>query len=625
MKKRILALISLIMSVVIGIACLSGCNLVTKDMEKDMNQTIATVDIEYKENILKKELVLEYINVGYIYVQYYGYTPQRTFELLLDGLIQNRIMIQYAMKSFEEDASFTKDTQKAVNTPERYLSEEEITDAVYQTRKAVNDMLDSYSKADDEAEVQDAIFGESRTVPTGASNVDKELTLADKQEYNRKPFDINSSDKRRKGFDSFIKLIKDNGLLGSAYNGEIEETEYYKNTLKSAYESKVISAYEESVKKQVRESVTFDMLKEVYTEKYNEQKAWSNSQFASGLKDATAESPLLYSSFGKYGYVYNLLLGASEKQSEDITKIREDNKNISTADYNTARKEILDETIATDLRSSWILSDYYGSIKDGKFVFDNESGYSFAKDPKNSLPFNGKVREIKPATDDARALYTVESVDKLGLEDFMKLVDEYLDAGTSSDSSAKYASLGDAVYSAYNKGEVEEYDAKVKDLIFAFSTDSGSLTKLNGYDIAPEVDGNDSEEYVKTFGEAGRILLEQGQGYVVVASDYGYHVLFFSEIIDGDFGYDNLVAYLNEVMGEAKTELQWKTDYENQLKDYEKFAKTNSYLYLLANSVIETKVSNALSESRTSIVNKYRYEETNHVTIYSDRYADLLD
>ncbi|MBP5467405.1 MAG: hypothetical protein J6Y43_07595, partial [Clostridia bacterium] len=67
MKKLLLKLTTLLLAAVIGIAGFSGCNLITDDTERNLNQVVATVNINREENIYKKDLVVGYMNYGYIY------------------------------------------------------------------------------------------------------------------------------------------------------------------------------------------------------------------------------------------------------------------------------------------------------------------------------------------------------------------------------------------------------------------------------------------------------------------------------------------------------------------------------------------------------------------------------
>lgn len=98
-------------------AAACGEGLITTNSEKDMAQVIATVNIadhddfkgdgEYaayagviksmNKNILKRDLVAYFLNVGYTYINSYGYTYEQTFNTLMDTLVSRKIMVQYAM------------------------------------------------------------------------------------------------------------------------------------------------------------------------------------------------------------------------------------------------------------------------------------------------------------------------------------------------------------------------------------------------------------------------------------------------------------------------------------------------------------------------------------------------
>lgn len=631
MKKRIITFITVILSVIMSIAGFSGCGIVTSNTERDLDQVIATVNVNRQENIYKKDLVMGYLNYGYIYTQYYGYDAAKTYNLILNNLIDNRIMVQVAYEKFENgdtDAGIAKrvnDDTKSQYTPERYLTAKEITDAQYSTYKSINDLLDGYSEDKSNTEKKDGMIYDVRTVPTDAKNAEKELDKAAKEEYVAKGFDVSSNEYRRAAFNKVVKLLKDNGLLGSDYNGKITETEYFNRLLKSNYESKIIEAYENSIKENILKGVEYDDLVASYNEKLGKQQAWSNSDFVSALSSASATSPILYSAFGKYGYVYNLLLGVNDYQSEQISELQEERTHeVWTEEkYALERKEVLKGTIAKDLRSSWILSGYDFDFGTKKFTGD----YTFAKDAANSLDFQGNVTKLRDADDEKglSAIYKVDSVKTFGLDEFIAFVNDYV----YNNESLVAGATDNNIYAAYTRADKPaEYDAKMNELLFAFSTDSGSLNTYKGYVIKPE-----NTEYVKTFGDAGKALLEEGgSSYKVVASDYGYHFMFFSEVWNGDdvdkTKYSDLNKYLDS-LGIVKGDTEsWEEYFNAQKKDiatWEKFEKENNFLYFLANELISTQLTDATTRERTDIVTKYRYgEKKDSTVIYKDRFADLL-
>ena len=624
MKKKLIKFLTVILSVVMGVATLGGCNIVTDNAERDLNQVVATVNVNQKENIYKKDLVMAYMNGGYIYVQYYGYDVATVYNMILNDLVDNRIMVQVAYEEFEKTP--VADDTKAKYTPERYLDAEEITDAKYSTYKSINNLFDSYSEDTSNAEKKDTLIFDVRTVPTNAANKEKELTKAEKDAYIAKGFDITSTEYKRAAFNKVITLLKDNGLLGSEYNGSVETTDYFNRLLKNNFESKIIEKYEDAIKQNIINDLTYDKLAASYNDKLENQKAWSNSEFVSALSSATATSPILYSAFGTYGYVYNLLLGVSDYQSAKISELQheKEHEHLTEAEYSTFRKDILYGTVAKDLRASWILSGYDFDLASKKFT----GSYTFAKTEgenevaANSLPFQGEVTKLRDADEDKglSAVYRVDSVKTFGLEEFVDFVNNYVygdnKGGLSNDKDRFWE------YDSVDSSRPAEYDAKINELLFAFSTDSGSLNTYKGYVIKPE-----NDEYVKTFGDAGKELLEAGGcSYKVVASDYGYHFMFFSEVWTANKEYATLDAYLNTLdIDGVKTADEWKAYFDAQKDNWEDFEEENNFLYFLANELISTKLSDATTRSRTNVVTEYRYgEHKDSTVIYTDRFKDLL-
>ena len=645
MKKRLVTLFSLMLALVIAIASLAGCNLVTTDSDKDMEQVVATVQISDdadKDEIKKKDMILGYLNYGYMYVQHYGYTQKRTFELILDNLISTRIIVQEAMITTPAKNIADADTTAAYPVA-KFLDETQLRDAKYNAVKAMNDLMSSVSHDHEEA-VGDSTVGSVRTVPSGATNAEKKTSDAEKNAYIA---DTNAktslllkdmdTEHRKESYNGVVKLFKNNGLLGGYDNKDLKTTDYYKQTLKSYYENELITAYEKSIEDAERAKYDFNAVAAKYTEIYNKQKNWSESEFIAALESTTATEPIVYSAFGNYGYVYNLLLGVNDYQKEEIDKIRTDNDNISDEAYDAIRAKILKDTVVYDQRSSWILAGYDGKYDESKKEYTFAGDYTFAKDSANSLPFQGVVNwlnkedEIIEKDDQGNEWYGkdehghvyapqygVESVKYFGLEEFLIFMNGYLNG---TDTAEDYSDLGAAVYDGkiHKFSSVSEYDAKVKELIFAFSTDSGSLSNQNGYVIKPAVDGGNSETYVTTFAKAGRKLLESGsESYVIVASDYGYHVMFFAKKLDIKSA--DLKEYLKAECGVEDPEAY----FADMMADYADFEDKDNYLYVLTDSIVSTAVSNAKTKKRNELVNKYRYEESGKVTVYADRYSDLV-
>ena len=210
------------------------------------------------------------------------------------------------------------------------------------------------------------------------------------------------------------------------------------------------------------------------------------------------------------------------------------------------------------------------------------------------------------------------------MDAFIGLVNGYVYGGTDQALANKTAS--GSVYYKLNANSitVTEYDAKIQDLLFAFSTDPGSLNTYKGYAIKPAVDGAGQEEYVTEFADAGRELLGMGgNSYIVVGTDYGYHFMFFSQVFDTNYGYATLVDYLNSLLGEVKTEDYWKAQFDAMLKDWDEYEDKDSYLFLLSSEMTTSKVTSAQNLRQTNVINQYTYERPS-VKKYTKTYSELV-
>jgi len=203
----------------------AGCDFVLTDGQKDLEQTVATVNIsdslaqdevygKYADDVAtliengglstdvsKRDLIAYYMSTGYQYVENYGYTYEDTFNMLMDGLVSRKIMLQYAvayyLKAGEADGvtaaaceEYVKNAINAATGKEKELLEahpevltmkyiltnggktdeasmKEYNLAVYSLRKSLNNTLDSYEQSLIEAEEESHDHGSGRTTPTG--------------------------------------------------------------------------------------------------------------------------------------------------------------------------------------------------------------------------------------------------------------------------------------------------------------------------------------------------------------------------------------------------------------------------------------------------------------------------
>ena len=202
MKSKVLVCGALAAALTMSVV-LPGCANATRN-EEDMNQIIATVDItksdmlaqeglaEYAsciapENIIKRDLMAAYYNVGYSYIQS-GSSVAEVFEMLVKALTSTAVVSQYATLSLiadkcESDSSFLQKYNAAESDVEKYelLLEGETAEsddgessrvllARYSFYSSINSSIDSIEQGIiDEDEDDSSSSGETRTVPTETS------------------------------------------------------------------------------------------------------------------------------------------------------------------------------------------------------------------------------------------------------------------------------------------------------------------------------------------------------------------------------------------------------------------------------------------------------------------------
>jgi len=633
MKKFLITITSLVLALVVCFSTLAGCGLLTTDAERDMNQVVATVQIDESapvEKIYKKDMVTAFLNSNYYY-QLLGYGSV-SYTAILNSLVENRIYVQSAMKIMSEKDEYknivTADNKWNVET---YLDDEEKLDAEYSTVLSVNNIIESYVVHDhsEHEEKVDALWGEVRTTPSNATNAVKEKTSTEKDTYIKEGLiglekEIGEAENRT-AYNKVVNALRDNGILGDDYKGDLRDSDYYKQTLKNYQETTLVEKFEKSLRDEVRKSYDFEKLSAAYLEEYNSQaNDWNTATFEEKLSSASASSPVLVSKAGTYGFVYNLLLGVDGTVLS--TKIGEIDAELSKEEKIKERNKILSAITVKDLRSSWIESGY--DFDGTKFTGD----YTLVKDAANSLEFKGITTKLRDKNEEEgiTAKYRVDSVTEYTLTSFVDMMDAYIYGTEFNSANVTVGANTSATYRKYDSNSVvAEYDAKINELLFAFSTDPGSLNTYKGYVVKPEPEGTGTEEYVEEFANGARELLTMGgTSYIIVATDYGYHVMFFSEVLKADYSFADLISYLNSEYG-TKTENEWKAELETIINNWDeeeviKPYKTQ-YLYLLLDSISSNAVTNAVNQYKTQTLNTYKYDSEKYVKIFEERFADLTE
>ncbi|MBQ3115819.1 MAG: hypothetical protein IJC07_02200 [Clostridia bacterium] len=663
MKKLLTTVVALVLA--LSMIIMAGCKLVSIDQEKNAKQVVATVQIDKsapKDEILKKDILIAYLNYGY-QQEYNGATREKVINDIIDNLVYSRVYVQSAMLRFSENKGIYAGN---VVSPElmlkdkfdvnAYLTDDEIYEATYNAKKIINDNIESFMETEDEKK-GDTVIAEDRTVPTGATNVEEPVRTPEEEKEYKKNYQIivddeDGSNRRYDAVSKFINLLDANNLLG-AYKNDLTQTDYYIQSLQAQKEQIVINKYVDCIYNDINSKYGLSDIETLFNEKVEKQGERTDAEYSTALESATALNPVLNAPTGTYGYVYNLLIGASDQLKEKLNEWKEKYPNATEEALAAARADIFagktpygvdeegkyDDTIDSeivveegimvkDLRSSWITNGY--DFDGEKFTGD----YTFVEG--DALKFDGDVTLLNgedAGEEDYKAEYRVDKVNELTFDEFIKLFEEYLYGGVQT-GNVEESSI---VYKGFKTTTAKDnYDERVNELLFAYSTDPGSLNSYKGYAISPIPDGSNTEKWQQEFADYGRQLLKMGdKSYVIVATDYGYHVMFYSEGYEGGAIYGGLTDYLNKecafLLEGGKT---WEDVVSDMQKNWREIADGNTsadyevastYLYTLYNELVYAELSESYTKDYVGLINKYVYLEDGSVEIFEDRYQDLID
>jgi len=613
--------------VLVGVLCLTslfGCKLITTNTERDMKQVVATIKIDDApmKTISKREVVIAYNN--YVDSGYTSTPSSELFSEVIESLIQNAVLVQYAMKHFADKADFNGTKWEL----ESYLDEDEILDCKYNAYLQFEEVIDGYVKDKEEEKVGDTYSGDVRTVPTGAT-VNSEISDERKELYIENFWSEVITPK----YNAYVKTIntlKANDLLGDYEYGKIETIEYF-NQILTVYEEEVlIGKFQDDIEKEARKIITFEKINQEYLELYGEQKNASTSEFEAVLSNASAESPVLSGQNG-YGMVYHILLKADETMTNQLTELKEKYKKdngtpvYANSVYRADRAEIFKSITAKDQRESWIKSKYdFGETTTALKGYELAFTGDYTLYGEQSLPFFGKVTHLNDEeknNDDYRAKYRVDEVETFSISQVLEIINEYLYNG-----SADVSQVNDRkVYTATDIAD--DYDKRVKELMFAFSQDDSdtALNTYKGYTIKPQPDGTEKEEWMLEFAEVARNLIKEDEKtFMLVATDYGYHIMFFSEYFGG-YSYPTLESYLNKEFKFSNADITtWEEEFNYMVENYKDYKNTDNYLYVLFNELASTYVENAYQTATQEIYADYA-NNSRVVVKYKDAYKDLVE
>lgn len=619
MKKLFAKITSLAVASVMSIFMLSGCQLITTNAERDMAQVIATVAVDdaLKEDVYKRELVSAYNSSGYYYVQYQGMGEKETYEILLESLVKNKILVQQARLALTGASSINTigyfQQASSVNSAERtsienilttnnykgdapttvkktdgldkFLTEYEYYEVKHAVLSSVQQYINGYKDEEEDEHDHDpyetfqGVVRTTLTVPSEETynewelrydpvasvvdvesefykayqktNKDAELGL-DLSTYQTKydlslavykkyceTFTVDASE--RTAVNRLIKDLKKLGFITSAEaakkapstGDEFLTLTYFKDLLESNFESQILAKYElalqnENEKKLADDDALFNAYKNIYdTQKIKYQNNYT--AYEDALSKASDTSLVVYNptaTEGKYGYVINLLIGFSDEQTAIYDSLT-GNGSITKDQRKKARENLLKTLTAKDLRDSWVEKNY-GKYDETTKTFSFDKKYVKTEGYDILTKYQGNILGAQSYVyhddyNDEQTAYSYKSVkgNEIPFDSFYSSVSTIMGFSGYSGRIAGYT----------NEEVISDSDmAKFKDLVFAYSTDGGSLQDNYGYVYSPKTS---KDTYVPEFAAAAKKAVDAGVGaYEVVATRYGYHIILCTKVIN---------------------------------------------------------------------------------------------
>ena len=371
-----------------------------KDVAAALDQLVA--DGAISTDIYKRELVSLFLSSGYSYVQQ-GYSYKDVFNMLMDSLTGRKVLTQYVLAHYIEkgltsnEVTVTLEAYKAaqlakvsdakekelleanpeVLTMKYYLTnfgkedEESLKpyfEAEYGLKSSLNSSLDSAEANYIKETTEEHSHENSRTTPTkaNATKADYVPMKDGKLDYDvytgRNALDscgqyekVKGSTKstRMKAYNVFLSNLQSYGLVEEGENASnITKLNYYYEELSATLGQALVNKYYDELQKEAENSLTAEnVYKEYKAILANQQASYEGDYTAfEGALDKVSDTSFLLYGLDGYGYVYNILLPFSQKQTQDYSAYKKKYKDNELYKY---REELLANIEAKDLREAW--------------------------------------------------------------------------------------------------------------------------------------------------------------------------------------------------------------------------------------------------------------------------------
>lgn len=669
---------------VMALGALAGCDLVSTDLQKDYEQVVAEVDITASEDfqaggeyaayadviqpstVIKRDLVASFMNVGYLYVQSYGYSYADTYELIKSSLVNRALFLQYAQVYFFESGDYTvegynaavaaaEEGEKDIAGLAYFLDEDEIAMAEYEVKVSLNTTIDSI-ETDIIAFEDEHDHDEARTTPTGVDTANEDFvdpaykiytgtnSASDCGTY--ETVDESTPSTRTRAYKRFLSNINSYGLVEKGENtSDITSLSYYHLQRKSAYEDAVIDKLGEAFEAEAAEGITEEWVKAKFNETLaSQQELFSNdtASFETALDEASDTSFVLYAPDENYGYVINILLPFSTTQTAALDAAPADRGDVNGNKFGT-RASLLQNVRATDQRKTWFTghSDYSfvaeesdnaytgGNSERQYLFFENNLKKSGEGEQYESLAnyygkytYNGTV--VKSEDEHGHTEYTITPA-QISIDGFLSEMTGYLGANgyTLTESVSANSSYYDkSVSDYYNEDGTVDYSSFVY-----YEAKVNELSDFNANEVF--VAGSDENNVMSMMNELSFAYNTDTAG---LNSYLGYSVSPNSTDYMKEFEY----AAQEAVRGGAGTIVVVPTDYGWHIIyctftfagntpytfDWSQIEEEGTFSNLYYEALKASNLTTYSTSRQTEIINSYDNDAC--VTVYENRYSDLI-
>ena len=582
MKKKLIGFLMCFM--LICTSLLAGCSIVEPDYGKYYNQVISVVE-NTKTNqsavITKKELISAYQSYGYNYEQYYGMTREEAIDETITLLQNRKITLLTAEKEFGV-------SEQGKNG----LTEKEQTYLYQQVVDSLNENLETYYTSiigeDEEETEEETITFEGYTknatlvVENGKYSIKKENVSKDplanftyttaRNYFNKEDFDLIYSNFR----DYVLNANQDYKDAFKEYVRQIKISEYGQGLSEDTP-----SMFEREIER------LYNVAYETYMiEKYS----YSNKNLDEISSISVNDILSLYNNKVRKSYTQYVI---EQDSSYD------DNMQSSLNDiyyYRTDSEATKFFTVANILFK--FTDEQQAKFDEINSIDVGEGGITQAEKDEKLNQIYSSIKPVVRECDEESGNY-IEIESDMSLEDVCK-------------------EIYTALYNAQNSGNVNNVGDVINNFIYKYNEDTGMFNADSNYVIGVK-DGEVVSSFVDSFNDASIDLYKNGSGKIgdsvlntkdgnytssLVRSEYGLHLIIYTGACENLFDTlnvsdENAIETLNSIR-------------VNLLVD-------KTYFDVLYDEIYQDNYSYYESTNLNFLRQDYK------ITIYSNRYSDLLD